>query len=411
MGMRRSIGAGMVSLSLAACSATGGPAAPGETAPERLEIIEEEAALAHRVVPYDEIPLTLDASVTDSSGVSASIAPGDEDRVRFKLVAEVEPPTIDGVRLEATHVTLSGSKAYVSYARVGSPAIGAVDVFSISNASKPRLIASARFRDADVFTLAASGSTLYFGEGTSDRSFPTPAVVERMALAGDRMSHSTARASVPSYAATGVAVSGGRVFVASGDRGGGLHALGRNTLELVWSDPFDDARAVDASNRWLVAVQGDPGVLRVYDPKSLELRSEIRVGGLEVAGAKATVQLEGHHAFVSLGRRGTAVVNLEREEVVARLPRPKMDGVPGANSVTNAVTAVGDIVLHANGGAGVWVSLSNHRGFSQPELRLLGRIEFGSGVSANYVAAKGRTLVVAGGRAGLKIVKIEIADG
>ncbi len=48
---------------------------------------------------------------------------------KLTLKAKVEPPTIDGVALEASHVTISGKYAYVSYNTVGKVHQGGVVIF------------------------------------------------------------------------------------------------------------------------------------------------------------------------------------------------------------------------------------------------------------------------------------------
>lgn len=388
-----------------ACSDSEAPVAPDAEA--RLELIEDEAVLSQRVIDHDDLDLALDATVITSAiaggtGISASTAA--TQSVSLKLVAEVDPPTVGGVELEATHVAISGPFAFVSYAKIGSTARGAVDMFLVTNPARPRLITSLRLSDTDVFSVGTDGLGLYCGENTSDKSFAHAATVERVGIVGSRLRLGTARAAVPGFVTTGVASGGGRLHVAAGSPGG-LTTLDSRTLAQVAHDPFDDARAVARSGPWLVAVQGSPGRLRIYDANTLNLRSSVSVGGLGIPGSKASVDIEGNFAFVSLGDGGMAVVDLVNEQVVASLPRPSLPGVAPADAVTNAVTFSGNLIFLAQGGAGVWAAGKADVG-GQPTLAPLGRILFPGPVSSNYVAARGNTLFVAAGRGGLKIVRI-----
>jgi hypothetical protein len=90
---------------------------------------------------------------------------------------------------------------------------------------------------------------------------------------------------------------------------------------------------------------------------------------------------------------------------VATIPRAFIAGVSPEASVTNAVTLLGNNLIHANGGAGVWVTATKHLQ-QTPSFTPVGRIAFENGVSANFVAAKGQMLFVAAGRGGLKIVRV-----
>ncbi len=390
------------------CAEGSDPVAP--QASGRIEIIEDQAQLAERVVYHESLDLEVDASVVSSSvvggsGVNASVA--NANSFSLKLVAEVTPPNVGGIDLEATHVAIYQTRAYVSYGKIGTLARGAVDVFEISDPSRPRLIASVQFKDSDVFTIAADGSNLFCGEGTSDPTFANAAIVEHMKTAGG-LGSSSARRDVPGFVATGLAVGGGQLHVAAGDPGG-LTTLDAGTLSRIAHDPFPDARAVARSGNWLVALQGRPGRLRVYDPATLAVQSTIALGGLGIGGSKASVDIDGDYAFVSLGDGGMAVVDLAAGQVVASLPRPTMQGVAPGVAVTNAVTVARRFVFLAQGGAGVWVAQSTHL-IGQPTLTLVGRIAFPGPVSSNFVVARGSALFVAAGRGGLKIVQI-VDDG
>ncbi len=414
-GLRFAGGLLMVSATTTGCwdgAAPVGPEVPAGNGDPRFELVEDETALAARVAT-SAADLPIDIGVlTPGPAVYAAMAARAESGAKFTLVAEVRPPAIDGDSLEATRVSMAGSRAYVSYGKAGSKAIGAIDVFDVSNPAEPRLKASARFTDSDIFTLSADGSALYCGENSSDPSFASSAVIERVGLSGGRMSQSTTRSRLTSYATTGVDVHGNQLFVTTGDDGG-ISLLDRQTLDVIASDDFTDARDLDRAGNWLVAVQGQPGRLRIYDSQTLELLQVVDLGGLSIPESKASVLVDAGFAFVSLGDGGTAIVDLragggqrgEGAALVATIPRASVPGVSPEASVTNAVTVLGNNLIHANGGAGVWVTATKHLQ-NTPSFTPLGRIAFEHGVSANFVAAKGQMLFVAAGRGGLKIVRV-----
>jgi len=388
------------------------PTGPGVSA-NRIEIIEDEALLSARVIEYPELLLELDQTVLSSSMASDDIRMSAlrsaANHISFKLVAEVAPPEIGGVVLEATHVTIRGPIALVSYGKIGSQSLGAIDLFLVSNPSNPRLIASARFKDTDILSIETDGSRIYAGEATADTSFASPATVELMRLSSNRMSVQTIRASVPGFVVNDLAFGNGRVYVTSASTGG-ITALDAGTLQQRAHDPFPDARAVGAHGNWVVAVQGSPGRLRVYSGNNLQFEREVAVGGLGIPGSKSEVEVADDHAFVALGDGGTAVVNVRTGVLVATLPRPTMQGVATRDAVTNALTISGRLLIQANGGSGVWVNLAESTN-GVLGLTRVGRIRFAGPVSSNYVVAREQTLFVAAGRGGLKIVRFSDDGG
>ena len=405
--MRRGLHAGSIALSVAivtsACWDGSAPTEPTRAVDPRFVLVEDEARLATRVTRHLD-DLVIDASVLGGGpDVEGAVVPA-QTSASFTLVAEVDPPVVSGQSLEATHVSLTGNRAYVSYGKRGSAALGAIDVFDVSDPFNPVLKASARFDDTDIFTISAVGNALFCGETTTDPSFAASAVIERVDLAGGRMSQSTARSALTSFATTGVDVHGDRLFVTTGD-GGGMSVLDARTLDVLETDDFADARDVQREGAWLAAVQGTPGRLRIYDSGTFGLTHVVDIGGLTIPESKAGVVIDHGYAFVAAGDGGTAVVDMRTATVVARVARPLVSGVPAEYTVTNAVTVVGNLLLHANGGAGVWVTETKHLQ-ADPTVRPLGRMVFADGGSANFVAARGKMLFVAGGEGGLKIVRI-----
>jgi hypothetical protein len=101
------------------------------------------------------------------------------------------------------------------------------------------------------------------------------------------------------------------------------------------------------------------------------------------------------------------LVDMAAGTIAASLPRPTMTGVDPADAVTNAVSLADDLVLTANGGAGVQVALSNYRinplGL-KPYALALGRLDMPG--SANFVASNSSSMFVANGTGGLQIVQI-----
>ena len=176
------------------------------------------------------------------------------------LIAEVDPPQLQGTPLQATHLAILGDRAYVSYNIQGSVQLGGVDAFDRIGSRTPVLTSGLLFTDTDVSAVEAGGNRLYLATGTAETSHDSTAVLETTSLrAGGRLiSPFTTRQGVPSFVATGLALQGTRVFMTSGDAGGGVTVLDQSTLSVLSFDAFEDARAVVAEGSRVVALKGTP---------------------------------------------------------------------------------------------------------------------------------------------------------
>lgn len=332
--------------------------------------------------------------------------------VAFLFRAAVAPPTVTGVRLEASHVALDGNFAYVSYMVRGEATVGAVDVFDISTPGTPKLVSSASLPGTEIAAITVKSGMVYLAGATDDPAFPERAVLAEITLSNKLLTGKMRVVGVPSYFATGVAVLGSRLYVTSGSGGpnaGGLTVLEAGSLKRVsGGEAFLDARDVSASgSTFIAAVQGGPAKLRLYNQSTGALAKVISLPGGGIPESKSGVLAKDHWAFVATGDGGMQLVDMVAGTIAASLPRPTQPGVDPADAVTNAVSLADDLVLTANGGAGVQVALSNYRlslTGVKPFTTALGRLDMPG--SANVVASNSSSMFVANGTGGLQIVQI-----
>ena len=191
----------------------------------------------------------------------------------------------------------------------------------------------------------------------------------------------------------------------------------RNLSELS-HERFEDARAVHGAGRYVVVFSGRPGRARVYDAERRSvLGRPVDVGGASIPESKGTTWVEGDWAFLGAGDGGVKVISMTGDGAVVNgkgIPMPRVVNVAEALSTTNAVASDGSGFLYAaSGETGVHVYSSNHRELkpgtsaSEPTIEPLGRLDFGSKISANFVAANRERIIVASGLGGLKIVRIQ----
>lgn len=396
-------------VALAACSDA--PSAP-DAGPSHISINTDATALSGYVRYVDSESLAVDPVGGEGAPARPMLAAAPPS-FTLTLKAEVASPVVNGRTLEATHVVADAKYAYVTYGASGEESVGAIASFDISNPDRPKLLSLASLPTSDVNAIAMGSTKIYLAEATSDAGFAERAVLEELTVLKGVIQPVSRRVGLPSYAATGVSLYSGFIFVTSGSGGsgsGGVTVLDVSRLAALWSDIFLDARAMSIAplSRTAVALQGSQGRLRVYDATNyLAGPYTIDIGGASIPSSKGTLEILNDWVFASAGEGGAKIVSISGRRVIASLPRPVEADVDPADAVSNAVTVDGDLVFVANGGAGVYVASKQGNGTGMnPNLTLLGKIRFSGRVSANYVASKSGMLFVAAGLGGLKIIRV-----
>jgi hypothetical protein len=393
-------GAG-VSLLLAGClndPDSSGPHTPGMT------IDNDASSLGVRFTPRQERILLENAEGALLKGAAY-------ESFTMTLVAEIEPPRVNGVALQATSVSLNDGYAYISYNTAGEAYAGGVDVVRVNSGMDPEIVSSVVYDSADVHSLYYRDGDLYLAESASEPE-GSLAVVERMRVENGKLQHKAReRTFLNSFAITAVTVQEDKVFATSGNTGG-LHVLSRETFEAGSSIEADDARWVDADESRVVVVQGMPGRISVYDKAKLALIGLWSFAGADIPEAKTTVRLVGGKALIAAGTGGIQLMNLETGKIVGSVAAPEIKGMSASQTVANAADGAGDLIYASNGEAGVYAiqasgNLEDLTGDKEVELTSLGRLAFEGLESVNHVAFDGNILVIATGRGGVKIVSVE----
>lgn len=391
----------------AACQKNEGPVGPSEPK-GRAVVINDEGILALRLTGRSDT-IGLDSS---SSGRAKRSASGADTSGQWKdgiLIAEIAPPVVDGVTLQATSVALDGQFAYVSYSLKGEQFAGAVDVVHIRNGRNAVLRSEIIIKDSKVHGLCFSRDTLYLAQATSDPSFVFPAVLEKFGIQGGKLNGTSAgRIGLGSFAATSVAMDGEDLWITTGNTGG-LYSLSPSGGNTPASIPLSDARWVDFDATRVVVMQGTPGRLSVFEKSTLTLRKTISLHGATLPESKSTVRLKGGKALVAAGNGGAQLISLATGKVVASLPYPIVPGLDSSVTVTNAADGAGYRIYLSNGEAGIYAAgiskpLETDTGDEGLTMTLMGKLKFRNLQSVNHVAFDGAILVVAAGSGGVKIV-------
>jgi hypothetical protein len=329
------------------------------------------------------------------------------------LIATVAPPVVGGMSLQATGITLEGSYAVVTYMMTGEPALGAIDLISTAVPNSPQLVSRATFTDSDVLGGDIHNGYLWFVGATPESMQPYRAFLQGVTVVNNRFDLSwTVQTGLPSYAGTSVSVdSTGRIYVTSGNAGGVMaYSFANGALTQLMDYPLSDARGVHANESRVAVVTGMPGTLTVFDQGKSGPLGQYAFPGADVPESKTTVEIYNGMAFVAAGTAGLQVLGLTSGKVLASVPRPDPAalGLDPAWVTTNSVSAYGDLIFMCNGSAGVSVvSGGSSIGSKNQSLTVLGQLKLGSGYSANHLAYRDKYLMVATGRGGLKIVRVD----
>ncbi|AFL83257.1 hypothetical protein Belba_0600 [Belliella baltica DSM 15883] len=317
------------------------------------------------------------------------------------LVAQAEGPTHNGKVLKATHVDIDGDFAYVSYNKEGAEFIGAVEIYNISEPTKPKITAQAIFTTADINALKFHEGRLHIAAAfdvDAEREINTAAQYLSVSVGNGQFTSDFVKSDLEGFAGTGVTFTNSHAAVTSGN--GGIVALFDGNHNKIASTPITDLRDVAFGNNILAALSGEDGV-SLLNATNLNAIGKINLDK-DTPDSKRTLDIDGDLLFTSEGAKGAGVYSLPSGslvEKIAILSNP--EGVENGDIVTNAVSFDEGLLMMANGGAGVEVvEISTNN-----ETETLGLLSlFGS---SNFVKLKGKHLFVASGSKGLQILEIE----
>ncbi|NQT61616.1 MAG: hypothetical protein HQ556_01545 [Candidatus Marinimicrobia bacterium] len=372
-------------------------------------ILENDLSTLRSRVNYVNEVIEIDTSL-QTGGLAKTAA----DPVSLVLIAEVDPPTIDGQVLQATDIYIKKNRAYVSYNMIGEPYLGAVDIFDIKDEDDPELKSSMLFTDSDVNGLTFKDNYLYLAMATNRDEFDSPAVVEKVRIRRDELTDETETFDVPSWAATDVEVTGNHLFVTSGADSGHVTVIRLNNDEVVFSYPVEDARGVDTDGDDVAVVAGTPARMVTFDYDSGEMLNDYELDGASIDFSKSTIEIHRKKAVLALGDGGTQIICLEDGSVVEQIAPPVVDDLDPSVTVTNAASTDSKTLYMSNGEAGVYVAYTrdkfNSRDCDVDDLQLIGQFRLDDLESVNAVKVDDDYLFVAGGLGGLKILEVTEED-
>ncbi|MFQ5649274.1 MAG: hypothetical protein ACE5IY_04975 [bacterium] len=373
--------------------------APVET--DRIVIENDESILNQRVQVLENVSVELSRSNSTSTikpspkhtiQQATKLAAG---KMRLMLRAEVPPPTLEGHRLYATHVTFDKKHAYVSYSTKNDAYRGGVEIFDINHIRRPKLRSQALFLDTDITIARQNENRLFLGEATdSDQNddFATPACLEVIHLRSGVITRKTTRVDLPSFNANDVACFDETVFVTAGTTDGRLIIFQNHGTNISKTIAIPGAKAVKKHRDYVLVLEGTGTRLHLVNRTTCAFVKTIDLGCTNDFQGKAEMDVDGDRVYISAGSCGMLALDLASETVVTTIPAPD-------NGVTNGVSVTNGFVFLANGTDGLQVAQMTDSGCD-----ILGSARFEG--STNFVAADGEVVFVANGLGGLKILEI-----
>ena len=322
------------------------------------------------------------------------------------LVAQVRPPSFDGAEnLTATHVDIVGDFVYVSYNNVGPVYVGGIDIIYIADPANPRLTSRLYFTNADVNSLKYDNGFVYAVGGVDAEASATAtnnSFLIKLPVSGSRfdLSAGVTFAFQEGFNANDIAINGNKIFMTSG-RDGFVTEFDKTSLEILNATPYADLRSIAISNDQIAVLDASYGV-RFLDG-ALNETGDIAISSDFRLADKRTLDISNGRVVVAEGDRGAGIYNAATGELIEYVPIPiSPELVAQSDVVTNATALNEDVLLMANGGAGLCISEDENG------VDLVGIIELEG--SINYVASKDDYIFAASGQQGLQIIKMNKPD-
>ena len=339
------------------------------------------------------------------------------------LVGTLAPPTVNGAGVQASDITVNGTKVYVAYNTAGNVQAGAIDVIDIVNPYVLSLTSQALYPTTDIHKvtvnagkLYAAGATSESGGGATLKKISLDASGKLTSTVSSVFLRSAADANIPAYAGTSVIAAGSYVYALSGDNGG-LSVLNAADLSTNSFTALPDARDIsfNATSSSLYAVTGktaslDAAVKHYNLTGVLQGSGNLTLSGAQIDGAKSTILTGSSMQMVTAGFGGAKLICIGSGATLGTALNPTVPGLTAAEQTANAAALGSGYMFVANGEAGVSIYSINTplipSGCTLVSITYLGRFSLGTDASVNNVYFTNGYLVAATGEKGFKIIKV-----
>ena len=365
--------------------------------------IEAQKSVLDNSILFDDAGVLVINLTDATSGKTSKTGEEMAGDYPLTLIARVDPPSFSGgENLTASHVDVDGDYAYVSYNTVEDGYAGGVDIIDVSDPNNPQVTSRLYYSNADINAIAYDNGYVYAVGGvdaeTSVRATANSFVVKIPASNGTLdVSGELVYGFQEGFTANDVKVTPNGIMVTSG-KDGLLTSYKSTDLSVQNDVSFSDLRSVAYNNGTIAVLDASQGV-NIMD-ENFAISKEIAISSDFGDNSKRTIDFSTEKIYVSEGSKGAGVYNLtsgDLVEYISILLNP--EGTDSQDIVTNAVAINEDILLMANGGAGLCLTEEK-----DGQTNIVGVVDLDG--SINFVASKGDYIFAASGKAGLQIVKL-----
>lgn len=335
--------------------------------------------------------------------------------VSLTLVATLDPPEIDGTKLQANTIYLDGNLAIVTYNLQGEECMGGFDILFVSNPQETRLLERVLYPTAKVNCATMFKDTLYLALGRQNEEGNQKPVIQSYSFKKNRLE----KDSLKELELEGICVTSleatRKTLFATVAAETGLVAIDADKLTLLSSIDLHDPRWVTLVDQdEAVVLQGTPGLVSkvALSDTPLTVTEAFDVGGLATPEAKSTIEIIKKCLFIASGSEGVVLMNLNTGNIAAQLPIDYLEDVDRDDQQATSVSADKNLIFAACGGSGVYLIQANKDFRSDDDdgepvkIQLLGRLDLGRRACANHVVYRKNYLLVASGIEGVKVISV-----
>lgn len=367
-------------------------------------LVENSEAALEQNISY-AVSGVLDIYEEDTSNAKSASSAKEEQAGDYplSLVAQIRPPSYPSRgELTASHVFVNADYAYVSYNTAGEEYFGGLDIINISNPARPRLTSRLIYLNADINAVTWDNGFVYAAGGVDSEASTTATsnsfVAKIPAFSGRfDVNGGIQYGFQQGFNANDLRISGQQLMVTSGKEGS-LTVYDKTDLSILQEYPYFDLRSI-AYNEGNIALLDAGSGLKILD-SGFQLIKEIPITTDLGLATKKTIDYTQDRILVSESGQGAGVYSVSSGALLEYLPiMTNPTGLAEGDRVTNAVVSNDEVILMANGGAGLCLSEEK-----DGQLRPVGIIELEG--SINYVQSKGDYIIAASGREGVQILKL-----
>ena len=366
-------------------------------------VLESSETILQNSISYD-MSGVLD--ILEEDKISGKFAKNNDELAGdypLTLVAQVRAPQYQGKgELTASHVYIEGNYAYVSYNTVGEEYFGAIDIINIANPTNPRVTSRVFYLNADMNAVIYHSGYVYVAGGVdaeqSTRATSNSFIAKLQASGGRfNLGAGISYGFQQGFNANDIFIKDGLVWVTSG-KDGSLTSYSQTDLQIQDEVPFSDLRSLAFDGDRVALLDAGTGVT-VLDA-NLQVIKEIPISTNFGDFTKKSLDFNGDKIVVAEASNGAGVYSYSTGALLEYIPiLLNPESAESGDIVTNAVASNDQVILMANGAAGLCLSEDVGTGTD-----LFGIIQLEG--SINYVATKDDYILAASGREGLQIIKL-----